>query len=260
MIKLKIFSTAFFLLTFTAMGIAQNKKEIINVLTLKVDSFKTQNEALFIEKNKQNIYLKQLKDTLVKQSTEIYSLKKYIDSLTIETQKKINSLEILKQRKIELDSFMVRNLKNCIVLVKLIDQTELLKIVNENWPETEKIKTTFNVYKDNSGKIVSVREFPYSQSGDWYEILTHYFSEDEKTFAFERNMSEFNSECGEISYETRIEYFNTEFNSIGNYRKFVDEKGKDMRGKDCDLIYFRYEVSSTVNNYINENNILEYVR
>lgn len=255
MIKLKIFSTAFFLLTFTAMGIAQNKKKIINVLTLKVDSFKTQNEALFIEKNKQNIYLKQLKDTLVKQSTEIYSLRKYIDSLTIETQKKIKPLEVLKQKKIVIDSFMVRNLKNCIVLVKLINQTELLKIVNENWPDTEKIETTFNVFKDNYGKIVSVREIPQSQSGDWGEMRTHYFSEDGKTFAFARNMNEYNSGCAEISYETRIEYFNIEFNSIGNDYELIDEKGKDLRGKDCDGHDYKCEISSILNNYLRINNI-----
>lgn len=175
------------------------------------------------------------------------------DSLTTETLTEVNSLDILKQPKIEIDSFVSQNPKNLIVLVKRIDRSDLFQIINENFPED--IETTFNIVKDKAGHIIYACEIPASESGDWFLALNHYFDKNGKTFAFEKQTNEFNSGCAEITYETKTEYYDNDFKSIGNDYKLVDNKKKELRKKDCDLMNYKYKVASNRDNYLKTNSI-----
>ena len=177
------------------------------------------------------------------------------DSLIAETLTEVNLLDILKQQKIETDSFISQNPKNLTVLVKLTDHPDLFKVENENFPESYDIETTFNIIKDNTGKIIYACEIPQSQSGDWFVVLNYYFDDNGKTFAFEKQTNEFNSGCAEITYETKTEYYNNDFKSIGSDYKLVDDKKKELRKKDCDLMDYEYKVVSNADSFIKTNKI-----
>lgn len=172
-----------------------------------------------------------------------------------ETVQKIDTIEILKQRKIEIDTFISQNPKNITVLVKLIDQSNLFKVENENFPEPYDIETTFNIIKDNTGKIIYACEIPQSQSGDWFVVLNYYFDDNGKTFAFEKQTNSFGSMCAEITYETITEYFDDNLKSIGNEYKLVGDKNKKLNKKDCDLMDYEYKVLSNADSFVKTNKI-----
>lgn len=169
----------------------------------------------------------------------------------------VNSLDFLKQQKVEIDSFVSQNPKNLTVLVKLIDKKKLLKVENEKYPEPEYIETTFDIVKDNQGKIIYACEIPESQSGDWYIAKSHYFDENGNTFAFEMQKNEFGSMCAEITYETQTEYFESNFKLIGNNYILKDEKGKNLKKEDCDLRNGDHKVIKNVFTYLKTKNINE---
>jgi hypothetical protein len=172
-----------------------------------------------------------------------------------ETEQEINTLETLKQRKIEIDTFMSQNSKNITVLVKLIDQPNLFKVENDNFPEPYDIETTFNIVKNDNGKIIYACEIPQSQSGDWFVVLNYYFDDNGTTFAFEKQTNSFSSMCAEITYETKTEYFDENLKSIGNDYKLVGDKNKKLNKKDCDLMDYKYKILSSANSFIKTNKI-----
>jgi len=175
------------------------------------------------------------------------------DTLTTETLTEVNPLDILKRKKIEIDSFVSQNPKNLTILVKRIDRSDLFQIANEIFPED--VETTFNIVKDKTGHIIYACEIPNSESGDWFVALNHYFDKNGKTFAFEKQTNEFNSGCEEITYETKTEYYNNDFKSIGSEYKLVDKKKKELRKKDCDLMEYKYKVVSNNDNYLKTKSI-----
>ena len=101
--------------------------------------------------------------------------------------------EKLKYQKATIDSLFNHNKDKLLIFVKLADKDELEQITNGKFPEN--VETTFNILKDSFGKVITVSEFPFSESGDWNIILTLYFDKDGKTFAFERQTNFFNSIC-----------------------------------------------------------------
>lgn len=177
------------------------------------------------------------------------------ESLTNKTLIKIDSLEILKHKKIEIDSFAIQTNKKPAVYVKLFDQSDLFKIEDENYPEPYEIETIFYILKNNSGKVIWTCEIPQSQSGDWFVTFNHYYDENGKTFAFERQTNAFNSVCSEIVYETKTEYFDSDLESIGNDYKLLGDEGKKLKKKNCDLMDFEYIVFHNIDDFLKTNKI-----
>jgi hypothetical protein len=172
-----------------------------------------------------------------------------------ETSPKVDNLETLKQKKVEVDSFVLLNPNKLTILVRQIDQSKLFQIENENFPEPEKIETIFGIVKNNSGNLIWGSEIPYSHSGDWFVTLNHYFDENGKTFAFERQTNSFNSGCAEITKETKTKYFNSDLQLIGNEYKLVGEEEQKLNKEDCFLMDFKYKVLSNIDDYSNANKI-----
>jgi hypothetical protein len=109
-------------------------------------------------------------------------------------------IERLKYQKTTIDTLFNHSKDKLIVLVKLVDKDEPIQIINGKFPDN--VESTFNLLKDSLGQIISASEFPFSESGDWNIIYTHYFDKTGKTFAFERQTNFFNSVCSEgVAYE-----------------------------------------------------------
>ncbi len=166
-----------------------------------------------------------------------------------------NILERLKYQKTTIDTLFKHSKDKLIVLAKLVDKDELIQINNGNFPDN--VETTFNILKDSLGQIITASEFPFSESGDWNIILTHYFDKDGKTFAFERQTNFFNSICTDgVAYETQTEFYNSDFQLIDKMFKLVDQKNKTLQKGSCQFPYdYEYKVSADIDKYSLTNRI-----
>jgi hypothetical protein len=130
--------------------------------------------------------------------------------------------------------------------VKLSNKADLIPLKDTTLPdETE---TSFNILRDSLRRIVAITESPYSQSGDWFLTLVHYFDKNGQTFAFERQTNFFNSGCTEgVAYETKTEYYDNDFKLIRRQYKLVDEKGLALNKDSCTFMYdYSYKVFPSV--------------
>jgi len=164
-------------------------------------------------------------------------------------------LSRLKYQKQIIDTLFNHSKDKLIVLAKLTDNNEPISIQDGNFPDN--VETTFNILKDSLGHILTVSEFPFSESGDWDITFTHYFDKNGKTFAFERQTNFFNSICTRgVAYETRTEFYNSDFQLIDKTYKLVDKKNKTLQKDSCQFPYdFEYKVSSGIDKYLRTNKI-----
>lgn len=164
-------------------------------------------------------------------------------------------LDRLKYQKTNIDALFSRSKDKLIVLAKLTDNNEPLPIKNGDFPDN--VKITFNILKDSLGNIVTIAESPFSESGDWNIIFTHYFDKDGKTFAFERQTNFFNSICTDgVAYETRIEFYNSHFQLIDKAYKLTDDKNRILQKDSCQFPYdYEYKISADIAKYLQTNKI-----
>lgn len=154
-----------------------------------------------------------------------------------------------------IDTLFKHSEDKLIVLAKLIDKDEPITIENGNFPDS--VETTFNILKDSLGHVLTVSEFPYSESGDWSIALTHYFDKTGRTFAFERQTNFFNSFCTEgPAYETETKFYDDDLNLIDEAYRLVDDKGNALQKDSCQFPYnYEYKVSPDVRHYLEANKI-----
>ena len=158
--------------------------------------------------------------------------------------------ERLQYQKVLIDTLLIRNRNNIEVLVKLTSKTDLIPLKDTTLPdETE---TSFNILRDSLKRIVAITESPFSQSGDWFLTLIHYFDKNGQTFAFERQTNFFNSGCTEgVAYETKTEYYDNDFKLIRKEYKLVDEKGVNLNKDSCTFMYdYSYKVFPSVDKHL----------
>jgi hypothetical protein len=124
------------------------------------------------------------------------------------------------------------NMDNLIVLVQVKDKADLQQVVNRKWPAN--IDITYNILKDETGRIIYIGEFPTSESGDWSLALKHYFGDDGKLIAFEKSLSYFNEDCtdGAVN-EQIIELYDNNFNIIKTEATLTDNDGKKLKEAEC---------------------------
>jgi len=121
------------------------------------------------------------------------------------------------------------------------------------------VQTTYNILADSLGNILTVSEFPFSQSGDWSIALTHYFDKYEKTFAFERQTNFFNSLCTEgVAYETLTKYYDSEFQLITDQYELVDEHENVLKNDSCSFPYdHEFTVSKNAAEYLRAHRLVK---
>lgn len=159
-------------------------------------------------------------------------------------------LETLQIQKASTDSLFNQHRDELIVLAKLTDTNEPKIIEAGMFPGN--VETTFNILTDSLGQILRISELPYSESGDWLIVFSHYFDTDGKTFAFERQTNFFNSICTEgLAFETRSEFYTVDFQVLDKNYKLVDEKNIPLEKDNCQLPYdYNYEISPGVKTYL----------
>ena len=174
-----------------------------------------------------------------------------IQALPEKEEKSIVSLQGIKHEKILLDSAIAKGTIKPEIWEKYTDQSSLKPFVegaNPTEEELEKLELTFNIFKNENNKIVAIAEYPFSKSGDGFIAKTHYFTEDGKTFAYERHTSFFNSGCADVAYETISYYYNPDFSLADSTYSLIDQDNKILKKQDCQMLY---DEPITVNHDLN---------
>jgi hypothetical protein len=154
-------------------------------------------------------------------------------SSTVKTPKSVSSVSALKRKRDNIEAYSLQHKNNMLVFAKVPGKDVLLKIENEKWPD--EVEYSYNVLKDDNGKIIMIDASPVSESGDWDVSHTHYFYSDGNTFLFERNANAFNG-CltnDSVVYETVKKYFAPSFKLLKQQDIVVDKNGKALDKSKC---------------------------
>jgi hypothetical protein len=163
-------------------------------------------------------------------------------------------LERLNYQKVNIDTLIIHSTHKLIVSAKLINKDKPIQL-RDIVPDS--VETIFGILQDSLGHTIFALEQPLSESGDWIIILKHYFDNEGKTFAFEKQTNFFNSICTSGSaYETKTEFYDIDFQLIGNNYKLVDEKNNSLAKDSCVFNYnYPYKVSPDIEDYLQKRKI-----
>ena len=163
-------------------------------------------------------------------------------------------LEQLKVQKAQIDS-RCKNLSSLLVFARVHNSKRLLPIKNGNFPED--VETSFNVLKNNNGRIIYIFESPTSESGDWDISYRSYYDTSGKIFAFERQEHFFNSECTEgAAHELLVKYFDKQGAVISSQYSLRDDQKKALDSKRCSYPYDKpYVISKDLNSYLTRSGV-----
>lgn len=132
----------------------------------------------------------------------------------------------LKRHKNQISIYSSQHKNSFLVFAKVANKQELVKVVNEKWPDDT--ECAYNILKNDDGKIIMILSSPVSESGDWYLKCTHYFNNDGNTFIYEIKANAFALPDDEVAYETTTDYFGADFKLLKHNYKLVDKKGKAL--------------------------------
>jgi hypothetical protein len=151
----------------------------------------------------------------------------------------------LKYQKKEIDTLFIRSTNKLIVFAKITGKEKPVEIKNGDFPEN--VEVSYNLLKDKSGNTISIKEFPFSESGDWDISYTHYFDKNGKTYAFQRKTNFFNSTCTEgVAVETIIQFYNNNFQLLDKSYNLIDDKNRKLEKDKCQPEYdFDFNTYST---------------
>jgi len=163
-------------------------------------------------------------------------------------------LDHLNEQKAQIDSLFRNNSKNIEVYAAVLGEQIPRKILKQDFPEN--VTKTYNLLRDSTSRLITVSEFPFSQSGDWNIILTHYFDKQGKTFAFERQTNFFNSMCAEIAFENITEFYSSDFNRIDSIYNLYDQENNELERENCQFPYdFQYNIVKDSDSFLKREKI-----
>lgn len=149
----------------------------------------------------------------------------------------------LKKKKDAIDKLLLRDTDSLRVFVKMTGKDQLLKILNNDFPEND-VECTYNVLKVN-GRVLMIAELPYSESGDWIIAHKHYFDTNGNTFVFTKDESRFTDQVpGGMLWEKLVTYYDGDFNIVHQVNKLIDNNNRPVAGKknEYDLMDDVYKV------------------
>lgn len=100
------------------------------------------------------------------------------------------------------------------------------------WPE--EMDESYNVVTDSAGRVLLHRAMPTSESGDWFEVRTHYFAPDGHTIRYDYEISGFGSGCGSILRERRRFHMGPAFTLLRQDSSYTDRDDKPIDARACE--------------------------
>ncbi len=135
------------------------------------------------------------------------------------------------------------------VLVKVSGKRDLMIVKNKRYPRD--IETTYNLMKDEKGRIVYLAELPYSKTSDWFIAYKSYFDTTGHIFAFQKINNFLNNGCTHgAAMETMIRYYSQDFKVVDSLYTLTDTYKKPLEKDACKFPYnFPYKVFKTLEEY-----------
>ena len=159
---------------------------------------------------------------------------------------KDHTLLSLKSKKTAIDQYIAKHDKELIVLVKVPGKNVLVRVKNEHWPE--EIECTYNILRNQLGKVIFIAQVPYSESGDWEILYKHYFDEKGNTYAFSKEESIFNDNVnGGVIKETLLKYYDDQYKTISQINTLTDKKGQAVKENKNAYDFRQFEYSTYKN-------------
>ena len=159
------------------------------------------------------------------------------------------------EKKQGLDQLMKRNRQKILVFVNRVGSDSVERVERDEFPDS--IRTTYNLYYDDKGRLAVASEFPFSESGDWSVRLTHYFDAAGRTFAFERDMNFFNSICTPgMAHENRNYLLDTSGRIVDSLYLLLDKEQKNLKRQACQFPYeFPYTIHPNASAWLATNRL-----
>ena len=159
-------------------------------------------------------------------------------------------LDGLKKVRGSIDTLFDQSKEKLIVFAKVSEEGEPILITDGKFPG--KVHLTINILKDSSGNIIRISEIPFSESGDWIIILTHYFDKAGKTFAHKRQADFYNSICTDgMAHDERVEYYDSNNKLLEKAQTLVDDKKNTLQKESCQFPYeYEYRISEDLGKYL----------
>lgn len=161
----------------------------------------------------------------------------------------------LKDKKVAVDKSLKRGAA-LFVFVKIPGKKTLIKIKNDHWPD--EVEYTYNILKNASGKIIFIAQIPYSESGDWDIEYKHYFDEQGKTYAFNKEESIFgdNSDGGVIR-DILVNYYDENFTILRHVNYLTDKNYEVIKRNrnNYDFRDYKYTIYKNANDCLMGYNI-----
>lgn len=153
-------------------------------------------------------------------------------------------------KKQDLDKLMKARKHSIEVFVSRVGEDSVHRVIKGEFPDS--IRTTYNLLRDESGRLRVAAEFPFSESGDWSIRLAHYFDESGRTFAFERHTIFFNSLCTPgMASETRSFYFDTMGRKTDSLYLLLDHEENPLQKEDCQFpIDYSFTIQKTSKSWL----------
>lgn len=176
-------------------------------------------------------------------------------SMSVDTRNTELTTAIDPIRNKKLIDSLAKDTNSLIVYAKVPNSLKLVVVKNGKFPDA--VETSYNLLKDEDGKVIYIFESPYSESGDWDIAYRSYFNKDGQLFAFERKAGFFNSECTDgAAHETLIKYYTKDFSVADSIYSLTDDNKKPLEKSKCIFNYnYPYKVYPTVNTYLKANAI-----
>lgn len=153
----------------------------------------------------------------------------------------------LEKQKYETDRLISD--KSLLVLAKVKGQGDLIRVENKRYPQN--IETTYNVLKDQKGRIVYIAELPFSKTSEWFIAYKSYFDSTGNLFAFQRLNNFLNNGCTHgAAMENTIRYYDASFNIVDSVYTLTDTYKKPLKKEACNFPYnFPFKVFKTLKEY-----------
>ena len=130
-----------------------------------------------------------------------------------------------------IEAYLDKHVDRLRLFAKRSDGTVVPVKDSTAWPE--EMDESYNLLTDSAGHVLLHRAIPTSQSGDWFEVRTHYFAPDGHTIRYDYAMSGFGSGCGTILRELRHFHYGPDFTLLHQDSSYTDKDDKPVDAREC---------------------------
>jgi hypothetical protein len=142
------------------------------------------------------------------------------------------SVSAIDARVDSIDRYLAAHRDQLKLYARLPKVQELVPVKDSTvWPSG--LESSYNLLSDSSQRLLLYREFPQSESGDWFSVVTTYFSPSGRAILFDYQISGFSSGCTAILRESKKIYLQPGGEILRQERRFTDKDYKPVVADSC---------------------------